>query len=40
MATAVKISNELFENAKMTSKVFKRSIADQIEYWATIGQMI
>jgi len=40
MATAVKISDELFEKAKIQSKVFKRSIAGQIEYWAKIGQMI
>jgi len=40
MPTAVKISNELFEKAKIQSKVFKRSIAGQIEYWAKIGQII
>lgn len=40
MATAVKISDDLFENAKIKSKIFKRSTAGQIEYWAKIGQMI
>lgn len=40
MSTAVKVSDELFEKAKIQSKVFKRSIAGQIEYWAKIGQMI
>ncbi|WP_299981803.1 ParD-like family protein [Desulfobacula sp.] len=40
MGTAVKVSNDLFEKAKIKSKVFKRSIAGQIEYWAKIGQMI
>jgi hypothetical protein len=40
MPTAVKISNELFEKAKIQSKVFKRSIAGQIEYWAKIGQLL
>ena len=40
MATAVKISDDLFEKAKIQSKVFKRSIAGQIEYWAKIGQMV
>lgn len=40
MATAVKVSDDLFEKAKITSKIFKRSIAGQIEYWAKIGQMI
>ena len=40
MSTAVKISDDLFEKARIKSKVFKRSIADQIEYWAKIGQLI
>ncbi len=40
MATAVKVSDDLFEKAKIHSKIFKRSIAGQIEYWAKIGQMI
>jgi len=40
MSTAVKISDDLFNKAKIQSKVFKRSIAGQIEYWAKIGQMI
>jgi len=40
MSTAVKVSDELFQKAKIQSKVFKRSIAGQIEYWAKIGQMI
>ena len=40
MAKAVKVSDDLFKKAKIKSKVFKRSIAGQIEYWAKIGQMI
>ena len=40
MATAVKVSDDLFEKAKVISKVYKRSIAGQIEYWAKIGQMV
>ena len=40
MAKAVKVSDDLFIKAKIKSKVFKRSIAGQIEYWAKIGQMI
>lgn len=40
MPTAVKISDELFTKAKMRSRVFKRSIAGQIEYWAKIGEII
>jgi len=40
MATAVKVSDELFTKAKIRSKIFKRSIAGKIEYWATRGQMV
>jgi hypothetical protein len=40
MPTAVKISDDLTAKAKIKSKIFKRSIAGQIEYWASIGQMI
>ncbi len=40
MATAVKISDELVTKAKIKSRVFKRSTAGQIEYWASIGQII
>lgn len=40
MPTAVKISDELVAKAKVTSKVFKRSLAGQIEYWAKIGQIV
>ena len=40
MSTAVRISNELVAKAKVQSKVFKRSIAGQIEYWAKIGQIV
>jgi hypothetical protein len=40
MPTAVKISDDLVAKAKVKSKVFKRSVAGQIEYWASIGQVI
>jgi len=40
MPTAVKISDEIFEKARIRAKVFNRSIAGQIEYWAKIGQLI
>ena len=40
MPIAVKISDDLVTKAKIKSKIFKRSIAGQIEYWATIGQII
>lgn len=40
MPTAVKVSDDLFAKAKIRSKVFKRSVAGQIEYWATIGKTV
>ncbi len=40
MPIAVNISDDLVTKAKIKSKVFKRSIAGQIEYWANIGQII
>lgn len=40
MPKAVKISDDLVNKAKIQSKIFKRSTAGQIEYWAKIGQMI
>jgi len=40
MSTAVKISDDLVAKARIKSKVFKRSIAGQIEYWAKIGQIV
>ncbi|MCK5404522.1 MAG: hypothetical protein KAI75_04800 [Desulfobulbaceae bacterium] len=40
MATAVKISDELVNKARVHSKIFKRSVAGQIEYWAKLGEMV
>jgi len=40
MPTAVKISDELVAQARIKSKIFKRSIAGQIEYWAQIGKIV
>jgi hypothetical protein len=40
MPTAVKMSDDLVIKDKIKSKIFKRSIAGQIEYWASIGQII
>lgn len=40
MSTAVKISDELAQKAKIRSKVEKRSVAGQIEYWATAGEIV
>lgn len=38
MATAVRVSGELVKEAKIYSKVEKRSITGQIEHWARIGK--
>ncbi|QTA80219.1 Toxin-antitoxin system, antitoxin component, ParD-like [Desulfonema limicola] len=38
MSLAVKISDELADHARIRSKIFKRSVSDQIEYWAKIGK--
>jgi len=40
MPTDVKISDELIAQARIKSKIFKRSIAGQIEYWAQIGKIV
>ena len=39
MSVAVKISDKLARAAKINSGVFKRSLAGQIEFWATIGKI-
>ena len=38
MAQSVKISDELIQSAKAVSKVEHRSLAGQVEYWASIGR--
>ena len=38
MATAVRISGELVQEAKKYSRVDHRSITGQIEHWARIGK--
>ncbi len=40
MSTSVKISDELARKAKIRPKIEKRSIAGQIEYWATAGEIV
>ncbi len=40
MPTAVKVSDKLIAQARIKSKIFKRSIAGQIEYWAQIGKIV
>lgn len=38
MATAVRVSGDLVKEAKIYSKVDKRSVTGQIEHWAIIGK--
>ena len=39
MSTAVKISEELLNAARIYAKVQHRSVAKQVEYWAHIGKI-
>lgn len=39
MSTAIKISEEIAEEARLTARVTRRSMAGQIEYWASIGKV-
>ena len=38
MTTAVRITDDLVRDAKIFSKIDKRSITGQIEHWARIGK--
>ena len=38
MTTAVRVSEKLVKDAKIYSKIDKRSITGQIEHWASIGK--
>ncbi len=38
MTTAVRVSQELVREAKIYSKIDKRSVTGQIEHWAMIGK--
>lgn len=38
MATAVRISDKLVQEAKLFSRVDNRSVTGQIEHWAKIGK--
>jgi hypothetical protein len=40
MGQPVKLSNELILDARQTSKIAKRSIAGQIEFWAQLGRAV
>ncbi|MHB1275465.1 MAG: TA system antitoxin ParD family protein [Candidatus Humimicrobiaceae bacterium] len=39
MSTAIKISDDIANDARTTAKVTRRSMAGQIEYWAYIGKI-
>ncbi|HAJ95327.1 MAG TPA: hypothetical protein DCP02_03740 [Actinobacteria bacterium] len=39
MSKAIKISDKIAVDAKITAKVTHRSMAGQIEYWANIGKI-
>jgi hypothetical protein len=40
MATAVRISEELVNEARKFSRIDHRSLAGQIEYWARLGKCV
>ena len=40
MAVALKLSDELVEDAKTTAAAEHRSVPRQIEYWARIGKAV
>lgn len=40
MAIALKLSDELVEDAKITAAAEHRSVPRQIEYWARIGKAV
>jgi hypothetical protein len=37
---SVKLSNALVEQARQAAQPMRRSVASQIEYWATLGQIV
>ena len=39
MATAIKLSDELVDDARRYGDVFSRSAPKQIEYWSRIGKI-
>jgi len=40
MSTAIKISDDIAKEARITAKVTRRSMAGQVEYWAYIGKIV
>ena len=39
MSSSVRLDGSFVEQTKIIAKVFKRSLASQIEYWARIGKI-
>lgn len=39
MATTIKLSNELINEARRYGEVYSRSVPKQIEYWSRIGKI-
>lgn len=39
MSIAIKISDEIANEARITAKITRRSMAGQVEYWAYIGKI-
>ncbi len=40
MAKSVKVSDEIFEEARSEAKAMKRSITGQVEYWVDLGRTL
>ncbi|MCP4111445.1 MAG: hypothetical protein GY749_38940 [Desulfobacteraceae bacterium] len=40
MPSTVNFSDDLIKQAEITSRIFRRSVGQQIEYWAKIGQLV
>ena len=39
-ALPIKLSGSLVKEARLSAKVFRRSLTGQIEHWATLGKVI
>lgn len=40
MSQAVKLSEQIVADARISSRALKRSVAGQIEHWARIGKIV
>ena len=39
MAVSIKLSTEILESARQQAQIFKRTLSEQVNYWAHIGQL-